>query len=128
MTDALIFISTHAVPAGALPELRELSARFVASAQAEDPRSAGLHVFLDEDRRELTYVQVQASAEDMDRHLRLARELIGRAVALAPPVRVAVYGAPGPVLVEALRVNAEAGARVSVVADRLAGFQRAVAA
>ncbi|WP_214401258.1 hypothetical protein [Pseudonocardia lacus] len=128
MTDALIFISTHAVPADTLPELRELSAQFVASAREEEPWSAGLHVFLDEDRHELTYVQVQPSADAMDRHLRLARERIGRAVALAPPVRVTVYGAPGPVLAEALRVNAEAGARVSVVADRLAGFQRPVAA
>ena len=75
----------------------------------------------------VTYVQVQSGPEEMDRHLQLTHDHVHRAVVLAPPSAITVHGRPGPVLTEALRANAEAGARVTVVPDRLGGFLRAAA-
>ena len=128
MTAPLVFVSTHRVPQGAADDLRALGREFVRFVEAEEPHSVVLQVLLGAEGTELTYLHVHDDAQGMDRHLRLSRERIGRAVDLAPPVRVTVYGTPGPVLSEALRHNAEAGARVTVVPEVVAGLLRSVAA
>jgi nucleotide-binding universal stress UspA family protein len=127
MSDPLIFVSTHRPRAGRDADLRVMGSRFATFVETNEPRTAGLQIFVDERTGELTYVQVQPDAAAMDDHLRIAGERIGQALEAAETVTVTVYGRPGPILEQALRANAEAGAAVTVLPTRVGGFLRGAA-
>lgn len=125
MSRPLIFMSTHRVAAGRGDDLRALATEYVEFVRAHEPATVGLHLALDEDGTELTYVQIQPDPEAMDEHLSLVIERFGTALEIAPPTSIKVCGTPGPVLRGALDNNRDAGVPITVVRDRLDGFVRA---
>lgn len=124
MSEPLIFISRHHVPADNLDELRQVGPAFTEYADAVEPDAVALQLFLDDAHRELVYVQVQPTAEAMDAHLQLTHERIARAIELVQTTSITVCGTPGPLLTEALRHNRTAGVTVTVLPQRLSGFLR----
>jgi hypothetical protein len=124
MPSPLIFISSHSVSETALTEMREVIADFVSFVEANEPSSLGLNVFLNDEGTEFAYVHIQPGADEMDAHMVIAADRTHRAVGLAPPTSITVYGAPGPILAKALQVNADAGVRVTVHENHLSGFLR----
>jgi hypothetical protein len=127
MPEPLIFVSTHRPRAGRETDLREMSREYVTFVADHEPRTAGLQIFTDEVTGQLTYLHIQPDPAAMDEHMRIAGERIGQALAAAETLTVTVYGQPGPILAEALRHNAAAGAAVTVLPTRVGGFLRGTA-
>ena len=128
MSESLIFISRHEVPAEHVDELREISRAYTEATDSTEPDAVTLQLFLDEETRELVTVQIHQSADAADAHLQLAHGSIGRALELVQTTSILVCGEPGPLLAEGLRHNRQAGAAVTVVPTRLSGFVRPTAA
>jgi hypothetical protein len=129
MPAPFVFVTTHRVGDGSLDELRTAAARYAQFVEANEPGMLAHCSYLDEDGRELSLVHVHSTAEAADLHMKAAADLIGQGVALTDGnVRIEVYGAPGPVLAQAMAANAANGTQVSVKAENLAGFARHVSA
>ena len=124
MTTPFIFITTHRIKPGRLDELAAATREYNDFIEANEPLVHAHVAYTDEDRGEISLVQVHPDAESADNHLRLAGEHIGRAADLVETVAITVYGEPGPAVSAALAHNAAAGAAVTVRPDRLAGFLR----
>jgi len=123
MSEPLIFATTFAVNAGQLPRLKELSTAFIDAARARDSVIA-YHFHVNDDGSEISNVQVHTDAASMDAYLPLVGDAIHQALEVSKTVSIDVYGTPGPLLREALRHNAELGARVQVKPSHVGGFTR----
>jgi hypothetical protein len=64
----------------------------------------------------------------MDAYLPLVQELIQQALELTKTTSIEVYGTPGPVVQQVLRMNAEQGVLVRVKPARISGFVRPASA
>lgn len=126
MSKPLIFATTFLIHDGQLERLTDLSKDFAEVAATRDSVIA-YHFHVSEDGRELSNVQVHSDAASMDAYLMLVGDKIAEALQLAKTASIDVYGEPGPVLREALRHNAEQGARVRVSPRYLGGFTRTAA-
>jgi hypothetical protein len=126
MSEPLIFATTFLINEGQVERLKELSKGFAEVAEAHDSVIA-YHFHVSEDGHEISNVQVHTNAASMDAYLPLVGEKIGEALKLAKTISIDVYGEPGPVLREALRHNAEQGARVQVMRSHVGGFTRPTA-
>jgi hypothetical protein len=127
MSEPFIFATTLSINEGQLESLRELSKRFTEVAEESDTVIA-YHFHVSEDGREISNVQVHTDAASMEAYLPLVGEKIGQALELSKTISIDVYGKPGPVLQDALRHNAEQGARVHVKPNHIGGFTRSAAA
>lgn len=116
MTVPFVFITTHRVAPGNRAELDRRLAEYHRHLRANEPDLLAHYAYYDETGTELSLVQVQRDSDAAEHHMRVARELIGKGVELAAPIRLQVYGSPGPIVREALRRNGDLGAQV-VVAD-----------
>jgi hypothetical protein len=128
MYEPLIFISRHQASSDVLEEALELGRQFIEHVESVEPDALTLQMFLDDDTGELVYVHVHSSAAAADAHLQLTHEHIATALKLLHTTSITVYGAPGPVLTEALQHNSNAGVPVTVMTTRLGGFLRPIAA
>jgi hypothetical protein len=129
MSAPFVFVTTHRVSEGRLEELRTTAARYTQFVEANEPGMLAHCSYLDEDGTELSLVHVHSDAEAADRHMKAAADLISHGVALTDgTVRIEVYGAPGPVLTQALEANAAHGTPVSVKAQNFTGFARHISA
>lgn len=124
MTMPFILITTHEVDSRRFDEFRDLTAEYTAFVETNEPDLIAHHAYLDQERHQVSLVQIHPDADSAERHLQLVRPWVGRSAELSKPVRVEVYGEPGPVVTQALRANAEAGAAVSVAATAQLGFSR----
>ena len=121
MSQPFVFVSKHRVKDGAIADLEERSTAFARFVADREPWTIGFRLFLSADGSELTHVQVQPDAERMDLHMQLARDHIGAALELAETTSIEVYGQPGPVLGQVLRMNEEAGVPVTIHVRQLNG-------
>jgi hypothetical protein len=127
MSEPFIFATTLSINEGQLESLKELSKRFTEVAEESDTVIA-YHFHVSEDESEISNVQVHTDAASMDAYLPLVGEKIGQALELSKTISIDVYGKPGPALQDALRHNAEQGARVRVKPTHIGGFTRSAAA
>ena len=119
MQQPFIFISRHRVQRGTLEQLEQAATTFATFVATQEPWTIGFHLALSADGAELTHVQVQPDAQRMDQHMELAREHIGAALQLAPTTSIEVFGEPGPVLGQVLRMNEDAGVPVTIHRQQL---------
>jgi quinol monooxygenase YgiN len=124
MNEPFIFISVHTVKEGRLDALRELTARFVDFIADNEPRTLGLHAYLDETGTQLTMVQIHADADAMDAHLEIAGDMIRQAFELVDNHSVRVYGNPGAGARALLEHLTQASVDVRVSPELLGGFAR----
>ncbi|HEX6300470.1 MAG TPA: hypothetical protein VF148_08400 [Acidimicrobiia bacterium] len=128
MSQTMMFVTHHKVKDGVSGDLQELSRQFVDFVADNEPRTIGAQVFVDDDRNELTYLQIQPDSEAMDYHwVQLQQggsETLAAALEGAETTSVEIYGEPGPVLTESLKALAERGVEVKVLRRNLEGFLR----
>lgn len=122
MTDPFILLTTNTINPGEVDRVKELSRRFMERIQAADTGLLAFHFYLNDEGTEVSNVQVHRNAGSMDAYLPVAQELIQDALSLTRTVSIDVYGTPGPVVQQVLRMNADQGARVRVTSDRISGF------
>lgn len=125
MSAPFIFVTTHMINEEQLDDFEALTDDYMHNVETNEPQVLAQHAYLSADRTEVSFVHIHADAESADRHMQVAGEQIGQGLALTESnLRVEVYGAPGPVLRQALEANAAKGTVVSVKPSRLAGFAR----
>ena len=112
MTSPFIYLTAHRVDPDRRPELDALLAEYTALLSTNELDLLAHGSYYNEAGTELTLVQVHRDAASAEWHMQVAGPLIAQGVAIAETVRVEVYGEPGPAMAQALRANAERGARV----------------
>jgi hypothetical protein len=122
----LIFIATNALRPGALEAEARRAVEFADFVAANEPRLLAFNEYVDEERSEITIVQVHPDAASMELHLELVRERATRAFAetLEATTRVQVLGAPSEEMLRSLRRQAGDGFALSAATRHLAGFTR----
>ncbi len=125
MSAPFILVTTHRIREGRLDEFTALTEQYLQFVEAHEPDMLAHYAYLDEDRTEVSLVQVHPAAASAERHMQVAGELIGRGIALTEgTTRIEVYGRPGPIVGKAVEANAESGATVSVKATILGHVTR----
>lgn len=124
MSDPFILVTTNTVNRGQLDRLKELSARFAERIEKSDTGLLAFNFFLNDEQTEVSNVQVHRDAASMEAYLPLAQEMISEALELTQTKSIQVYGAPGPITQQVLRMNAEQGAHVHVTPNHIHGFTR----
>jgi hypothetical protein len=124
MFEPFIFVATNTINDGELDRVKELSGRFSDLVEASDTGLLAFQFNLNEDGTELSNVQVHRDAASMDAYLPSVQELIQQALELTKTTSIEVFGTPGPVVQQVLRINAEQGVRVRVKPNRISGFAR----
>jgi hypothetical protein len=119
-----IYITTHRVEDEVRAELETLLVEYHRLLLEEEPDLLEHYAYFDDSRGELTLIQIHRDAASAERHMQVAGELIQKGVALTTPVRVEVYGDPGPAVSRALTANGDLGAQVVVARQPRAGFSR----
>jgi hypothetical protein len=119
-----VFVTTHRVEPGTLPELTALAREYSDFVEAEEPDLVAHVAVLNPDADELALVQVHRDAASAERHLEVAGPRIHAGATLAPAIAVAVYGQPGPLVQQALEVNAARGVAVTVQNRPVRAFAR----
>jgi quinol monooxygenase YgiN len=117
MQAPFIYITSHRVDDAGRAELPALLNDYHDVMAAEEPGLLAHHAYLNSDRTELTLVQMHRDAASAEEHMRATGHLIAAGTALAPTIRVQVYGRPGPMVRQALDRTARQGAQV-IVADQ----------
>lgn len=125
MTEPFIFVTTHALNEGELEAYMAQNREFLAFLEANEPRLLDFRVYMNQDQTEVTFVFVFPDADAADAHFRVAQDYIARGLQITTTARLEVYGAPGPLLQQALDGNAQLGVPVSVKPNHLGGFSRA---
>lgn len=125
MPAPFIFITTHRINDGKLQDLLKLNREYVEFLEASDPTLQELHVYMNEQQTELSYVHVFADAGTADGHMQVVGEWIGRGLEITETLRLEVYGGtPGPVLQQALTTQSGLGVPLTIEANHLGGFSR----
>jgi quinol monooxygenase YgiN len=124
MPAPFVFITTHKIKPGRFDEFAALSEEYEKFVRANEPDLLGYGAYLDEDRGEVSLVQIHRDANSADHHMTIAAEKIAQGLALTETVRVEVYGDPGPVVGQARQANTASGVQTSVKPEPLDGFTR----
>jgi predicted aconitase len=122
----LIFIATNKLRQGALEAETRRAPDFADFVAANEPRLLAFNEYLDEERSEVTIVQVHPDAASMELHLELVRERATRAFeeTLEGTTRVQVLGAPSEEMLRSLRRQAGDQFAFSAATRHLGGFTR----
>jgi hypothetical protein len=126
MSGPFIFIATNRLREGRFQaeaqRVPELS-RFI---EATEPRLIAFNEYVNEDRTEVTVVQVHPDAASMEFHLRVigdrARAAYGDT--LEGTTGIQVYGAPSDAILQLLSQQAGSGVPLRVSTHHLGGFTR----
>jgi predicted aconitase len=126
MSAPLIFIATNKLRPGALEAEARRAPDFADFVAANEPRVLAFNEYVDEERSEVTIVQIHPDAASMETHLELVRERAARAFkeTLEGTVRVQVLGAPSDEMLRSLRTQAGDQFALSLATRHLGGFTR----
>lgn len=128
MPGPFIFIATNRLKAGAIEAERRRVPDLVGFVQHEEPRVLAFNEYFDNERNEVTVVQVHPDARSMEAHLAIVADRAAQAYAetVDATVGIQVFGPPSDAVVEVLRRQAGAGVPQTVFAEHLGGFTRLV--
>jgi hypothetical protein len=121
-----IFIATNRLKPGAYEAERRRVPGLVEFIREGEPRLLAFNEYVNDDRTEVTVVQVHPDAASMELHMGVVRERAAEAYAetLDSTTQVQVFGTPSDAVVEVLRAQAGAGVPLAVHAEHLGGFTR----
>jgi len=123
MADPLIYVGTHAIKDGMLETAEDASRELVEFVEANHPRMIHFEIYIDEDAREMTVVQVHPDDDSMLLHVQLAGDRIKAAYEfLDATTNIEIYGTPGEQLVSLIdQMRMGSPVRVNTA---VAGFSR----
>jgi hypothetical protein len=126
MSGPFIFIATNRLKPGAYEAERRRVPGLVDFIEAGEPQLLAFNEYVNEERTEVTVVQVHPDAASMELHMGVVGERAARAYAetLDTTTQVQVFGAPSDAVLQMLRAQAGAGVSLSVHAEHLGGFTR----
>lgn len=126
MSGPFIFIATNRLKPGAYDLERRRVQGLVEFIEAGEPRLLAFNEYVNEERTEVTVVQVHPDAASMELHVGVVRERAAQAYAetLDATTQIQVFGTPSEAVVEMLRAQAGGGVPLTVHAEHLGGFTR----
>jgi hypothetical protein len=122
MPQPLILIITSTINDSELDNVKALSTRFADVVEEHDTGLMSFQFYIRDDGTRVSNVQIHRDAESMEGYLPVAQPLIAEALELTQTETIDVFGTPGPMFQQILRMNADQGATVRVTPSHLAGF------
>ena len=125
MSDAFVFINTVKVKAGKIGEYKAFVQRLAAFVVEREPDMMQFGIYLNEESREATALQVHRSVENFAVHMSLASRLIEESQDLIDfsDMSITICGTPTESILEQMRQMAGAGVKVSINSP-IASFDR----
>jgi quinol monooxygenase YgiN len=127
MSNAIVYIDTAEVRAGALEELKSAIKELVEFVDANVPRLIAYHVYLSNDGTRMTVVHIHPDSASLEYHMEVAGPAFRQFVELVTLSSIHVYGEPSEKVLKQLHEKARLLGRgaVPVEVDELhAGFTR----
>lgn len=125
MADPIVFVDTSEIHEGKLEELRRAVAEIAAFVEEQETDPISYQVFISDDGRLMTVLQVHPDSASMERHMEIAGPVFARFADLVVLRTIDVYGSPSEKVVDQLRQKAELlGTATVAVHDLQAGFAR----
>jgi len=101
MAAPLIYIGSHAIQEDKLQAARDASQELGRFLEANHPRMVHFGIYIDDERREMTVIQLHPDEDSLLQHLQLSGEKIAQAYDfLTGTTEISIYGSPGPAMVE----------------------------
>ncbi|MCW2526179.1 MAG: hypothetical protein JWM76_1039 [Pseudonocardiales bacterium] len=125
MSEQLVFIDTFRIRPGRVDEFKLAATNICAAVSAEEPRIMAYTIYVSDDGRDGTGLQVHPDYESVKRHRVVISAHFATIVELAEIVRMEIYGPLSERRLQQIRETAKAFGDVPVIARNLhAGFFR----
>ena len=125
MAEPLIILDTSEIREGKRAELERGIVELAAFVEANETDPISYQVFLGDDGRVMTVLQVHPDSASMERHMELAGPVFARFADMVVLRTIDIYGSPSEKVLDQLRRKTELlGTATVTVHDRQAGFAR----
>ena len=125
MTEILIAVDSSEIREGKLDAVKAGLTELAEFVEANEPEMIAYSIYLDEEARRMTVVQIHPSSASMELHMEIAAPIFRKFAGLVDLKMVDFYGHPSEAVLERTRQKAELLGRAPVVVNELhAGFTR----
>lgn len=125
MPDPIVVVDSSEIAEGSADAVKEAFEKLAAFVKANEAEPLAYGVYLDEDGRRVTVLQIHPSSDAVEHHMEVAGPLFREFAGLLTLVRVDVYGQPSEALLAQLRSKAQLLGDAPVRVHALhAGFTR----
>jgi head-tail adaptor len=126
MSGPLIFIATNKLKPGAFDAERQRIPDLAKFLRASEPRFIAFNEYVNDDRSEVSVVQIHPDAASMEAHIEIVKDRAAQAYAetLDQTVRIQIFGTPSSNMLAALRRHAGTGVHLNIHATHIGGFTR----
>lgn len=94
MPGPIVFVGTHRIDEGKLDVAKEASAELVQFVRDNHPRVLHFEIYIDDQTREMTVIQIHPDEESLMLHMQLAGDRLARAYEFLDTVVVRMFGSP----------------------------------
>ena len=94
MAGPIVFVGTHRIHEGKLDTAKQASRELAEFVQANHPRVLHFQIYIDDDTREMTVVQIHPDEESLMLHMQLAADHFERAYGFLDTEIVRMFGNP----------------------------------
>ncbi len=124
MAEPFIFIGTHTVKEGKLEDFKQHFQEFCAFIEENEPRLVHFALYISEDGKEVSVVQVHPDEDSMALHMRVGAEHFARVYEFLDATKsIQIYGKASGALVERMKLASSPEVTV-IVKSELTGFDR----
>ncbi len=107
MAGALIYVDRSEIREGKLEELKSAVKELVDFVEANETRPLVYNIYVDEDTRRMTVVQIHPDSESLELHMKIAGPVFLRFVSLVDLLAIDIYGEPSAGLLAQLKAKAQ---------------------
>ena len=94
MPGPIVFVGTHRIHEGKLDVAKQASAELAQFVRDNHPRVLHFEIYIDDEAREMTVLQIHPDEESLMLHMQLAGDHIARAYEFLDTVIVRMFGSP----------------------------------
>src|SRR6266542_3546590 len=94
MPGPIVFVGTHRIHDGKLDVAKEASAELAQFVRDKHPRVLHFEIYIDDETREMTVLQIHPDEESLLLHMQLAADHLARAYEFLDTVMVRMFGSP----------------------------------
>ena len=126
MSGPFIFIATNRLRDGRFDVEQQRVPALSSFIEAQEPRLIAFHEYVNEERSEVTVVQVHPDAASFEFHLGVVGDRAREAYAqtLEATASIKVFGTPSETILRMLRQQAGSGIHLNIYPHHLGGFTR----
>ena len=126
MAAPVIFISTYAIRAGTLDDLRQFLRELFRVLEQNGPRALAVNAYVNKERTEVSIVQVHPDPDSIKEYWKTVHQHTGRELSqfLDAPTSTQVYGDASDLVLARTRHSAQSGVVMSIKREHLGGFTR----